>query len=303
MRSRSTRTTRREFLVSAAAAASALCVPLAARAAASSVGLQLYTASDALAENFEGTLQAIRDIGYRDVETAGALHRSAGDWLTGLKNAGLHCTSVHLVGDDAAPKLMDFAKELRADYVVTALYLLNPTPDDAAYRKMLSQLTLDDYKRMAEQCNRLGEHAQQRQLKFAYHNENMEFEPKAGRLGYDILLSETDRRLVKFELDCGWMVAAGHHPVEYLQAHPDRYRLLHIKDFEPITKPTYGLAPNDAPHSTELGRGIIDYRPIIDASRRAGVDHYFVEEEPPFSTPVMQALGADFDYAKTLLSH
>jgi sugar phosphate isomerase/epimerase len=266
------------------------------------VGLQLFTVSASLEENFEGTLRSIHQIGYREVETAGALHQSALRWRTSLKDAGLHCASVHLAGDDPAPAMMDFAKELGAAYVVTALYMLNPTPDDAAYRRMLASLTLDDYKRMAERCNRLGEQAQQRNLQLAYHNENIEFEPKAGHMGYDTLVAETDADLVKLELDCGWMVAAGHDPVEYLHAYPARYRMLHVKDFKAVMKPTYGFEEGDGPQSTELGRGFIDYVPIIKAARQARIEHYFVEEEPPFATPVMQALAIDYEYTKSILS-
>jgi sugar phosphate isomerase/epimerase len=266
------------------------------------IGLQLFTVSESLERDFEGTLQSIRRIGYREVETAGALNRSAAQWRTSLGKTGLRCSSVHLVGEDPASAMMDFAKELGAAYVVTALYLLNPTSDDASYRRMLASLTLDDYQRMADACNRLGKQAKERGLTLAYHNENVEFEPEAGRLGYDTLLAETDPDLVKLELDCGWMVAAGHDPTRYLLAHPDRYRMLHVKDFMPIEKPTYGIVDGDAPKSAELGRGFIDYRPIIDAGRRAGIEHYFVEEEPPFATPMAQALTIDYRYLRTILA-
>ncbi|MDB6082692.1 MAG: Xylose isomerase protein barrel [Gammaproteobacteria bacterium] len=310
MRSHSTKSSRREFLLQAGAAASALLMSTPGGADAahvrksrpSSVGLQLFTVSESLEKNFEATLQSIHQIGYREVETAGALHRSAALWRTSLKNVGLHCASVHLAGDDPVPAMMDFAKELGAAYAVTALYMLKPTPDDASYRRMLANLTLDDYKRMAEQCNRLGEQAKQRNLQLAYHNENVEFEPESGQLGYDTLLAETDADLVKLELDCGWMIAAGHDPIEYLIAHPDRYRMLHVKDFKAVAKPTYGLVEGDSPESAELGRGIIDYVPIIKAARRAGVEYYFVEEEPPFVTPVIQALAIDYKYTKTTLA-
>jgi sugar phosphate isomerase/epimerase len=249
-------------------------VPTARRA----VGLQLFTASESLQRDFEGTLESIHQIGYREIETAGTLKRSAAQWRTSLGKAGLHCASVHLVGDDPIPARMDFAKELGAAYVVTALYMLNPTPDDASYRRMLASLTLDDYKRMADTCNRLGKQAKERGLTLAYHNENIEFKPSAGQLGYDALLAETDPDLVKLELDCGWMVAGGHDPTQYLLAHPDRYRMLHVKDFMPIARPTYGITEGDTPRSAELGRGFIDYRHIIGAGRRAGIEHYFVEE-------------------------
>jgi sugar phosphate isomerase/epimerase len=307
MRSRSTELSRRDFLLQAAAAASWV---LTSRAGADPlrkpriypVGLQLYTVSESLAENFEGTLQSVREIGFEEVETAGTLHRSVAQWRKSLNSAGLQCASAHLLGDDPMSLMMDFAKEIGATYVVTALYMLNPTADEASYRRMIAHLTLDDYKRMAEQCNRLGEQAKQRGLQLAYHNENIEFEPKSGSNGYKTLLAHTDPRLVKLELDCGWMVAAGHNPAEYLLAQPGRYRMLHVKDFKPIVKPTYGLVAGDKPESARLGQGTIDYVPIIRAARRAGIEHYYVEEEPPFAMPPLQALEIDYRYAKSMLA-
>jgi sugar phosphate isomerase/epimerase len=310
MRSRPTELSRREFLFQAGAAASVLLISPEGRAGAagaresrlSSVGLQLYMVSERLEKNFEGTLQSVHQIGYREVETAGALNKPAAHWRASLGNAGLRCPSVHLSGDEPVSAMMDFAKELGATYVVTALYLLNRTPDDASYRRMLANLTLDDYKRMAEQCNRLGEQAKQRNLQLAYHNTNSEFEPKSGQMGYDTLLAETDVDLVKLELDCGWMIAGGRDPTEYLSAYPERYRMLHAKDFIAVGKPTYGLREGDDPKSAELGRGIIDYVPIVAAGRRAGIEHYFVDAEPPFVTPVMQALTIDYRYSKAILA-
>jgi sugar phosphate isomerase/epimerase len=300
---------RREFLLQASAVASGLLLTsegVAERARVATVprtvGLQLFTVSESLERGFDDTLRSIHLIGYREVETAGALNRSAAEWRTSLGHVGLRCASVHLVGDDPIPAMMDFAKELGAAYVVTALYMLNPTPDDASYRRMLASLAIDDYKRMADACNRLGKQAKERGLTLAYHNENIEFKPNAGQLGYDALLAETDPDLVKLELDCGWMVAAGQDPTQYLLAHPDRYRMLHIKDFMPIARPTYGITKGDTPRSAELGRGFIDYRHIIGAGRRAGIEHYFVEEEPPFATPMMQALTIDYQYIRTILA-
>jgi sugar phosphate isomerase/epimerase len=310
MRSCPTELSRREFLFEAGAAASVLLISPEGRAGAAgaresrlrSVGLQLYMVSERLERNFERTLQSIHQIGYREVETAGALNKSAAQWRASLGNVGLHCPSVHLSGDDPVAAMMDFAKELGATYVVTALYLLNRTPDDPSYRRMLANLTLDDYKRMAEQCNHLGEQAKQRNLQLAYHNTNSEFEPKNGQTGYDTLLAETDADLVKLELDCGWMIAAGRDPTEYLSAHPERYRMLHVKDFIAVGKPTYGLGEGDSPKSAELGRGIIDYVPIVAAGRRAGIEHCFVDQEPPFVMPAMQVLAIDYRYTKAILA-
>jgi sugar phosphate isomerase/epimerase len=233
---------------------------------------------------------------------AGFFGKKPTEIKTSLDNAGLHCASVHIFDPGPATDTMDYAVAIGAKYVITALYLLKREPDDNAYITMVKRLTLDDYKAMAEQCNRLGEQAKSRGLQFGYHNENVEFRPLRGGTGYDELLLSTDPELVKLELDCGWMAAAGQNPAAYITKYPDRYRLLHIKDFKYRAKPSYGGWPGESPEPTELGRGHIDYKPIFDAAKKSGVEWYYVEQEAPFTDmPVMEALKVDYEYVHKLL--
>jgi sugar phosphate isomerase/epimerase len=163
-----------------------------------------------------------------------------------------------------------------------------------------ASMTIDDYKSLADYYNRLGEQAKKADLQLVYHNHNREFRPlKNGTTGYDQLIHSTDAKLLKLELDCGWMRAAGHNPFAYLTRYPERYRMLHIKDFKLIPKPSFGN--NSEPKPTELGRGSIDYKPIFAAAKKSGIEWYFVEQEPPFGDmPAMQAIQVDYDYLHNL---
>ena len=122
---------------------------------------------------------------------------------------------------------------------------------------MLSAFTLDDYKWSAEQFNKVGEQVKKDGLQLGYHNHNFEFKKfEGGVTGYDEFLRLTDPDLVKLEMDCGWVTVAGHDPVAYLHKFPDRYKLLHIKDFKKGFTPTsqLGETGQGAPVPTELGR-------------------------------------------------
>lgn len=115
-------------------------------------------------------------------------------------------------------------------------------------------------------------------------------------------LKSTDPALVKFELDCGWMSAAGHSPAEYLRKYPDRYRLLHIEDFQPTDKPSLGLGPAVRPVPAELGRGHLDYGPIFAAARESQVEWYYVEQEPPFTEmTAIQAIKVNYEDLRKML--
>jgi hypothetical protein len=50
-------------------------------------------------------------------------------------------------------------------------------------------------------------------------------------------------------------------------------------------------------HSTVMGRGVVDYRPILCAA--TSLKHYYIEQEE-FDIDVMEALRLDADYMKKL---
>jgi sugar phosphate isomerase/epimerase len=271
-------------------------------------GIQLYTVGADLTRDPAATLKQIAKIGYTEVETAGFAKLSASQFRALLNDAGLHAPSAHLMfGMADTNKLLDDAKTIGADYVVSSVLLPHPPePGNGAqgFLKTLNALTEDDFKQIAGKANEIGRQAKAAGLQYAYHNHNFEFRDLGGGVkGYDILLRETDPALVKFEADCGWMRVAGQNPLAYLKREPGRFVMLHIKDFKNVTKPVTALMAPDTPTPTELGRGDIDLKPVIEAGRIAGIKHVFVEQEPPFTemTP-LQAAEVNFKYLHPLLT-
>jgi sugar phosphate isomerase/epimerase len=210
------------------------------------------------------------------------------------------------IGMGGIDQAIPYAKEVGARYLISSVtFPKAPEPGKFDMKTILAQLsafTLDDYKQIAARCNEMGAQAKKAGLQFAYHNHNFEFKPQAGgAIGYDIVLKETDPDLVKFELDCGWMAAAGHDPIAYLTEYPKRYRLLHIKDFQPTESPAVSLEESQRPKPAELGRGHIDYKPIFAAAKKTEVELYYVEQEPPFTTtPALEAIKIDYAYLHAL---
>ncbi|HXJ05163.1 MAG TPA: sugar phosphate isomerase/epimerase [Candidatus Acidoferrum sp.] len=265
------------------------------------IGLQLYTVGTELDKDYDGTLRQIAAIGYTEIETGVSPKHEAADVKKSLQDAGLRCQALHM-GFSGMEEAIRYAKEIGARYVISSVTLPKVPElgkfDMKAFMAQLAALTMDDFKKIAARCNEMGEQAKKAGMQFGYHNHNFEFRPlDGGAIGYDVVLGETDPSLVKFELDCGWMVAAGHDPVAYLTKYPKRYRLLHIKDFQPTNSPSVGLDESVRPKPAELGRGHIDYKPIFAAAKKTEVELYYVEQEPPFTTaPAMEAIKIDYDY-------
>jgi sugar phosphate isomerase/epimerase len=267
------------------------------------IGIQLWTVQKPMLLDPAGTLGRLREIGYRTVETAGLGNSSAKDFRALLDHSGLQCPSAHLDftnGDVDA--LLAEARILGAQFVVSSLlrHGTGQVPELPTamkkYQDFTRDMTLDDARRTAEIANRLGEKAKQAGLRYAYHNHFIEFADQgSGKVAYDVLLQETDPTLVDFELDCGWMMAAGRSPVEYLKRYPHRFPMLHVKDFMPAPHGADTRSPA-LRTGTELGRGQMNYRPIF-AAARGNLQYYFCEQEGPFDhIDELQAAKINFDY-------
>jgi sugar phosphate isomerase/epimerase len=305
---------RRQFLVqSSRLAAAALAAPWLPRRALGDplgrpIGIQLYTVNGAMQEDPAGTLKKIREIGFGEVETAGFGKLSAKQFRGLLDDAGLACPSAHLQFDmDNLGPTFEDAHALGATYAASGS--LPPAMvgskasagSKGAAAPLKRAMSLHEAKRTAELVNRIGEAAKRAGLQYVYHNHDFEFAHRRGSVGYDVLLRESDPDLVKFEIDCGWMIFAGRNPIDYFKKYPNRFPMIHVKDFLPAHD--HGAAPaGKAPMlGAELGHGVVDYKPIFAAAGKAGLRHYFVEQEGPFSrmTP-LQAAQVDYDYLHSL---
>src|SRR5258708_73816 len=249
------------------------------------IGLELYTVRDALGKDFEGTLTKVAKIGYREVELAGyfshipEFNPSPKRTREILDADGLAAPSTHVpysaLSPENWPKVIEASKILGHDYIV------NPSID----REVLKQPA--GWKRAAETFNRAGEESQKAGIQFAYHNHVEEFKPtEDGRLPYDILLSESDPKVVKMEMDLGWAHKAGADILAYFNKYPGRFPLVHVKDFD----------KNGT--MTEVGSGVVDWKGIFAKSDVAGIKHYFVEHDDPKSP--FESIQASYPYLKDL---
>jgi len=241
------------------------------------IGLQLYTVRDAMQQDPTGTLAKVAKIGYNSVE--GATYTGSQKFygmdpktFAGvLKQNGLIIPSSHYrLGEE---------KNNGQDVKGTILYEWEKAVDDAAevgiknmvcaYLSNPERGNLDHYKKLAEIFNKAAEQCKKRNIQFCYHNHDFEFQAEDGKLPYDILLNETDKKLVKMELDLYWATKAGHHPVELFKQHPGRFPLWHVKDMD-----------NTPDHAfTEVGNGVIDFKSIFAQADKAGLKYFFVEQD------------------------
>jgi sugar phosphate isomerase/epimerase len=293
---------RRQFLIWSGLGAVTLAsygLPRLARANAlgKRPGIQLYTIHEAMQADPAGSLQRLRQIGFVEVESAGFGRLSAKQFRGLLDGAGLACPSAHLQFDpNNLGRAFEDAHALGARYAVSSIMRSLVLGADAPKDVLKTGMSRDEAKRTAELANRIAEAAHRAGLQFIYHNHNFEFADQGGgTIGYDVLLKETDPKRVKFQIDCGWMIFAGRDPIAYFKQYPQRFPLIHVKDFLPRVSGDTDM------RGAELGHGTVDYKPIFAAATQAGLQHYFIEQEGPFSrmTPI-EAAKVDYDYLSAI---
>ena len=244
------------------------------------IGLQLYTVRSQMEKDFDGTLAKVASTGYKEVEFAGYFNRTPQQVNAVLSANGLTSPSAHVSLKsltDNWQATIDTAAAIGHRYLICA-YLV---PDE---RK-----SLDDYKRHSEPFNRAGEACRKAGIQFGYHNHDSEFPAVNGVIPFDVLLEKTDKNLVKIELDLYWIVKAKQDPLKYFSSHPGRFPLLHVKDMDNTPKQFF----------TEVGRGVIDFKRIFARSGKAGVKHYFVEQDQCPGSP-LDSIKVSFDYLSKL---
>jgi len=254
------------------------------------VGLQLYSLREILPGNVASVLKDVAAAGYTQVELYGFNSKDQfwGLDATALKallaESKLNAVSGHFNmtpyfknGDETElHAAIAAAKTLGLKYV-TIPWL------DADVRT-----SGQDYYEVAKKLNRAGLLCKQAGLKLAYHNHDFEFIKYDGKTGLDILLQNTNKKLVDFEMDMYWVIKSGVKPEDLFKQNRGRFTLWHIKD---VDKSNPNL-------NTEIGSGILDYKSIFRAKKISGMKYFFVEHENNYNPDHIGSITKSSAYVK-----
>jgi sugar phosphate isomerase/epimerase len=302
---------RRSFLARSAAAAAVAGINVVApnslfgATKVSLPGIQLYMLQAEMQKDPPGTLRKLATIGYPYVEYSPLGFGNAAEFRKLVTDAGLQCPSGHFVfGIGETNKQLDDAATVGAHYIISTIMLPRPLTSTAGVMEQLNHLERDDFKRMAAKANEIGKDAHERGLQYAYHNHNVEFRTfEDGVTGYSILMKETDPELVKFEADLGWMVTGGADPLAIIKSAPQRFPLLHFKDFAVLSPPVIELGTDRQKQIVDLGQGMVPFKQFVAEAKKIGVERYIVDHDPPFANQTaLEAAKSDFDYLSGLLA-
>lgn len=244
------------------------------------LGVQLYSIREDMKKDPLGSLKQVAAMGYKNVEHANYVNRkfygfSAMEFRKVLDDLGLKMPYGHTVmgkqhWNETSKDFTDDWKYTVEDAAkVGQQYVISPWLDESLRK------TYDDMKRYMEVFNKSGELCNKSGMKFGYHNHDFEFSVKLNNMKvYDIILQNTDPKLVAQQLDIGNMYGGGGRALDVLKQYPGRFELLHVKDEIKLNE------GNEKYESTVLGKGIIDVKEVINQAKKSGgTSHFIIEQE------------------------
>ncbi|HZJ59570.1 MAG TPA: sugar phosphate isomerase/epimerase [Chitinophagaceae bacterium] len=280
------------------------------------VGLQLYTLGNLMTTDPKGTLQKLAAIGYKELESAGSQKGNfygytPKEFAAMVKEAGMQWRSAHVGGAPfSIEQIMKMAKtaedsariQKMAEQFKNMPKMLNLKENyqqlaDSAAEGGLTYLvcssipvsTLDEIKTAVDVFSKTGEACKKNGVQFAYHNHTTEFDEVEGHRPFDYILANTDKELVKMELDLAWATKAKQDPVELFKLHPGRFPLWHVKDLDKNTM-----------NPAEVGTGVVDFKRIFDNAKESGMKYFFVEQDQ--APQPLQNVTNSFNYLNKILS-
>ena len=236
-----------------------------------SAGLQLYSFRNQFKVDLPGTLLKVKQMGFREVEVAGTYDLSPAAFRQELDKNSLKAVSMGASFEDLesnVPKIVNQAKALGVRYVTCAWI---PHTADL--------FTTGDADRAIDVFNTAGRLLAENKLIFCYHTHGFEFQKMPdGTTYFNYLAQNLDPKLVNFEMDVFWVKSPGEDPVKLLQQYPKRFLLAHLKDRKPGTPNTLtGRA--DVESNVVLGEGDVGIAAFMQVAKKAGVKHFFIEDE------------------------
>ena len=179
-------------------------------------GLQLYSVRDCMAKDFEGTLKAVSEMGYKFVEFAGFFGKSAEEVKTILDKYNLEVSGTHSPLKDLIENYDETVAYHKA--IGNKNYIIPGHP-------LWSQEEIDYF---VENVNALIPKLKEDGITLGFHNHFREFERNTdGSFPYDQLIYRTD---IKFELDTYWSFVAMKRSEDILKRLGDRIIFAHMKD-------------------------------------------------------------------------
>lgn len=233
------------------------------------LGVQAYTFRNSFPKDVAKTLDTIKMMGFTEIEGGGGrMSPEEFKKLCDERGISIPSTGSGFEQLEKAPdSVANNAKRLGAEYVMCAWI---PHQDGV--------FTLDDAKKAVDVFNKAGKVLKDSGLTLCYHAHGYEFQPYGNGTLLDYLFENTNPDYVSFEMDIFWIQFGGGDPVALLKKYGNRWKLMHVKDMRKGTEKN--LTGNTGPENdVVLGTGEVDIPGVLREAKKAGIQHFFIEDE------------------------
>ena len=259
------------------------------------IGLQLYTLRNQMSDDPVGTLKAVAEAGYKQVELMD-INDEAVQLASIARDNGMSVHSAFLdfnviteperKGVASLDSVLEIAERIGLRHVVFG-YIAKHQRD-----------TADKCRQISDRANRAADQTRAAGMRMCYHNHSFEFAPfeKAGDAtgdakkhdagknakpltAFDIFMERFDPQKMEFELDVFWVKIGGHDPIAMMKRLAGRISQVHLKDLQKDTPviTDESKVPKDA--FQEIGDGIIEMPAVMRLAHDIGVEQCHVEQD------------------------
>lgn len=251
------------------------------------VALQLYSVRDAMAEDFEGTLQKVAAMGYQGVEFAGLFGHSAEEVRDVCARYGLDPISAHV---SYAEMMEDIEKAMTTYATIGCQYIVIPHYN---WNFGHESYQGESYEEFIAHVKELGAAAKKHGMVLLYHNHDFEFEKmENGEYRLVNLYNDVPADLLQTQLDTCWVNVGGENPASFIRRYDGRTPVVHLKDFAGQRSDKMyaliGVDDGDQKSETQtafelrpVGYGLQKFPEILEAATASGVQWVVVEQDSP----------------------
>lgn len=265
------------------------------------VALQLYSVRDVLSQDYRGTLEQVKAMGYQGVELPGFSNgKDPKEVRKILEELDLPAMSCHY----PTPILWSTPEKAFEDCVTAGCrYVAIPWLDKTV------ELAEENLEATFRKIGEIGKKAKEYGLTLLYHNHNFEFVMSKGKYILDRMYDEVPAEYLQTQLDTCWVRVGGEDPAEYVRKYTGRAPLVHLKDFygqagegmfELIGQKPAPVKRDENFSFRPIGHGMQNIPPILEAAEAAGAQWVIVEQDSSPERPTMEAAKMSRDYLKSL---